>query len=265
MRTSYQNILGMLAAITVSLSVSADHSWNNYHWARTANPVVLPVIDSTTPEWDIELGDALAAWNSSTVLDLAITSANDSSRTRKRCRMSEGKMRVCNAAYGANGWLGLATIGLDANGHIDQGTAKMNDSYASYWTIPGEKNHVMCQEIGHVFGLGHTSEDGSSQQTCMDYSTDINSQFPNNHDYEMLLQIYSHLDSYNSYASGSDGGGDGGGPPACRGKGCKKGGAANGEVPRGQLIHRSTREEIWVAPRADGGLWIHHVRLAPEM
>ncbi len=27
----------------------------------------------------------------------------------------------------------------------------------------------MCREIGHTFGLGHTSEDGSSQNTCMDY------------------------------------------------------------------------------------------------
>ena len=54
----------------------------------------------------------------------------------------------------------------------------MNDFYQSYWAIPGEKNHVICQEIGHVLGLGHTSEDGTSQGTYMDYSTDINSQWP---------------------------------------------------------------------------------------
>ena len=33
----------------------------------------------------------------------------------------------------------------------------------------------MCQEIGHVFGLGHTSGDDSSQSTCMDYSRDSSS------------------------------------------------------------------------------------------
>ena len=49
--------------------------------------------------------------------------------------MVTGKMKVCNANYGYNGyngWAGLASINVNSNGHITQGTAKMNDSY----TIP---------------------------------------------------------------------------------------------------------------------------------
>ena len=53
-------------------------------------------------------------------------------------------MRASNAPYGRNGWLGLATIGLNSNGDIDRGTAKMNDSYS--WNAE-DRNAVACQEI----------------------------------------------------------------------------------------------------------------------
>lgn len=178
--------------------------------------------------------------------------------------MVTGQMRVCNDAYGRNGWLGLATIGVDNQDHIDQGTARMNDGHSSYWT-PQQMNHVMCQEIGRVLGLGHTSEDGSSRQTFMGYSTDSNSQWPDAHDYQILADIYSHLDSYNSYDQGD--GGDGGGDKPCNappGKGCNKSGAGlNAPAPLGILIHQSDHHQIWVANRPDGGYWVHHIRLAP--
>ena len=248
-----------LVLAAFSLAAQADHSWNGYHWARTTTHFTLPVVDSVTTDWDGQLGESLARWSLSSVLAANVTSANDSTKTRKMCRMVQGQMRVCNAAYGFNGWLGLATIGLDPNGHIDRGTAKVNDSYSSYWTYE-EKNHVMCQEIGHVLGLGHTSEDGSSQQTCMDYSSDPLSQWPNQHDYDQLVAIYGHADSYNSY---DDGSGSGGGvcnaPP---GKGCNKNGVD--VPPMGVRVARGPHHEIWVAPRGDGGLWIHHIRLAPR-
>jgi hypothetical protein len=252
----------MTGATTVAY---ADHAWSTYHWARTSNPLALQVVDSVTEDWQSTFEMSLDMWNRSEVLSMAVTSADDAKNTRKRCQMVKGQMHVCNAAYGYNGWLGLATIGIDVNGHIDQGTAKVNDSYATYWTDTVEKNHVMCQETGHVFGLGHTSEDGSSQKTCMDYSNDPDSEWPNAHDYEQLAQIYFHLDSYNSYdTGGGDGNGDSGGngcnaPP---GKGCNKNNAT--VPPMGVRVIRGPHHEIWVAARADGGLWIHHIRLAPE-
>ena len=268
MRSKYLSITLVFALGTLFITPAAlaNNAWATYHWARTTSSFTLQVIDSTTPDWDTELGDALAAWSVANEFDLEITSANDSNRMRKRCPTVNGQMRVCNAAYGFNGWLGLAAIGLDKNGKIDRGYAKMNDSYSSYWAIEGEKNHVMCQEIGHVLGLGHTSEDGSSQQTCMDYSTDPGSQWPNAHDYEQLAIIYAHLDSYNSYAEldGVTGGGDTGGTNPCNappGKGCNK---MDPPVPMGVLVHRDEHHEVWVASRRDGGLWVHHVLLAPE-
>lgn len=265
MKLLTQAAIGGAGAVALSIAAisgaSAGHTWNNYHWARQAHPMPLQVVDSVSVDWQNELLIALDEWNQSTVLNMSITSADDSSRTRRRCSMVSGQMRVCNQSYGYNGWLGLATIGLDNQGHIDQGTAQMNDSYSSYWADPNEKRHVMCQEVGHVFGLGHTSEDGSSQKTCMDYSQDPNSISPNSHDYQQLAAQYDHFDNYDSFSSGSgNGGGCKGGP-----KKCGNGLDAPGGVPTGAIrVHASKFEEVWVKGRPDGGHWIYHVRLAPK-
>ncbi|MDH5479206.1 MAG: hypothetical protein OEX11_00380 [Nitrosomonas sp.] len=257
------NLLCLFAVLVFSGSALAGHAWSTYHWARTVTPFQLKVIDSVTDDWQAEFNTALDEWNAAADITLVVDSADDSGRVRKRCNAKNGQMRVCNAAYGFNKWLGLASIYIDNNSHIVKGVAKMNDSYASYWAIEGEKNHVMCQEIGHVLGLGHTSEDGSSQQTCMDYSSDINSQWPNAHDLEELAAIYGHLDSYDSYDTGSTT--DSGGCTAPPGKGCNKNGAAEPvPVPMGVLVHRGEHHEIRVAPAKEGGLWIHHIRLVPE-
>lgn len=164
-----------------------------------------------------------------------------------------GKIRVCNAAYGNNGWLGLASINIDSSSHITQGTAKMNDSYAStYASDPNEAAHVMCQEIGHTFGLGHTSEDGSTQNTCMDYSSSPTSTAPNQHDYDELAIIYGHTDTYNTYSNTSP-------MPAPPSKSAMVG----DDVPLGVLVRKGHFNETYVAPDGRGGLWIHHVTLAP--
>lgn len=258
-------IAGALFLVALATPADADHSWGDYHWATTSHPIGLQVVDSMTPDWDPNLDGSLTEWSKSTKLDMTITSQDDAHKTRKRCQSVDGQMRVCNAAYGNNGWLGLASINIDVNGHIVRGTAKMNDSYSWYWT-PEEKNHVTCQEIGHVLGLGHTSEDGTSQSTCMDYSSDPNSQWPNQHDYAQLEAIYNHTDAYDTWARADSGGGGGGGngcnaPP---GKGCNK--SQGGEVPpMGTRVVKGKDFEIWVARGAQDTLWVHHVTLVPDV
>jgi len=59
---------------------------------------------------------------------------------------------------------------------------------------------VICQEVGHTFGLDHQDTSGASLNTCMDYYTntsasDTLSTHPNDHDYQELSIIYAHLDS----------------------------------------------------------------------
>jgi len=192
-------LIAMLAAFP--FSAGATHAWGNYHWARTSNPFTLKVIDSTTANWDDNLDIAIADWNSSSVMNLTEEAGSDASNTRKRCPAVSGKIRVCNASYGNNGWLGIAQIWASGS-HITQGTAKMNDTYlASASYNETARQHVMCQEVGHDFGLGHQDESGADLNTCMDYADALDNPHPNAHDYAQLETIYAHLDSTTTIAA----------------------------------------------------------------
>lgn len=206
-------LLALVAVAGISPSAHAGHSWGNYHWARTANPFTITVVDSMTSNWDDNLNAAtesgvidgsrtvIDGWENSSVLDILTGLPDDSQRARKRCAAVSGKVRSCNATYGYNGWLGLAQIWLSGD-HISQATAKMNDSYlASSRYSETNRQHVICQEIGHDWGLGHTSEDGSDQNTCMDYSNDLGNPSPNQHDYDQLEAIYRHTDTTTTIAA----------------------------------------------------------------
>ncbi len=199
-----------LTVIAASISANlahANHAWGNYHWARTANPFTLKLGDNlTSADWKSHLSQTSSDWNSGRTPVLTAIVAGTSN---KRCSMVAGTTQVCNGTYGNNGWLGLASINA-SGGHITQGSAKMNDTYfnTSTYNNPNEREHVMCQEVAHTFGLGHQSEDGSSQNSCMDYfsNTGANagstvSTKPNQHDFDMLNQIYAHLDSFTTVAA----------------------------------------------------------------
>jgi hypothetical protein len=183
----------------------ADHSWGNYHWERISNPFHLDLGDNVTSNWDSYLGTTSSDWNQSDVLNTSIVSGGTAA---KKCRPTSGRAEVCNASYGFTGWLGVAQIWV-GGGHITQGTVKVNDSYfnSAPYNTSAWKNLVMCQEVGHLFGLNHQDEDFSNVPlgTCMDYSNDPGpNQHPNTHDYDQLETIYTHLDT---------GGSSGGSPP----------------------------------------------------
>jgi len=247
----------LLALAAFSSTAEANHSWSNYHWARTDKANLNVVDNLSTPasgaNWRQHLNntadnpsDTNNDWeNPATIqngytftdkLDLTIVGKGDSGypttgvSSPTDCKPIAGHVEVCNATYGSNGWLGLAQIWI-SSGHITAGTTKLNDTYfnnAKYNTNPW-RNLVMCQEVGHDFGLSHTDENFSNTNlgSCMDYTNDpdgggsygADNQYPggvanrrelrNNalpsHDYDQLASIYKHDDSTTTTGANSAG------------------------------------------------------------
>lgn len=215
----------VLASFALVGTALANHSWGGYHWSRSANPLVLSVGDNVDSRWEDYLSDAITDWNKSSVLHLNMVSGGTNPAS---CGPTPGRMEVCNGSYGSTGWLGIAQIWLTSGSHITQATTKLNDTYfdTSAYNTAAWRRLVTCQEIAHDFGLDHQDENFNNPNlgTCMDYtndpdggaggasSSDPSNEHPNQHDYDELVTIYSHL----------DGSGGGGGRP-CHGKKCSNG------------------------------------------
>jgi hypothetical protein len=185
-------LIAMLPSVAL-----ANHSWGGYHWGRTSNPFTLKLGDNVSSQWDAILATTSSDWTQSTVLNTTIVAGQAKPRN---CRPTAGRVEVCNATYGNNGWLGLAQIWITGGTHITQGAVKNNDTYfnTAQYNTTAWRNLVMCQEVGHTLGLDHQDEtfDNPNLGTCMDYTDDPSTnQHPNQHDYDQLQLIYAHLDS----------------------------------------------------------------------
>lgn len=247
-RVVVAGIVVMVALVTAVPSAAADHSWGGYHWARTANPFTLQLGDNVTPAWDGYLATTSVDWSVSSVLDTVVVAGRTDGR---KCRATTGRVEVCNASYGRNGWLGVASISISGS-HITAGTVKVNDTYFSMsaYNTPAWRNLVMCQEVGHVFGLDHQDEvfANANLGTCMDYTNDPGSnQHPNAHDYEQLEAIYAHLDSTTTV-----------GPVSAKASGF------DASTPWGLLVSGSRRsgQSVYVLDRGNGEIVVTHVTWA---
>ena len=190
-------VTAVVGTVAFAGSAIASHSWGNYHWARTTSSFTLSVGDNVGGVWDTHLRSAATDWSRSRVLDLAVQPGRVGNP--RTCKPTLGRVEVCNAAYGQNQWLGIASIWANGD-HITQGTVKLNDTYfnmARYNTADW-RQLVVCQEVGHTFGLDHQDENFNNANlgTCMDYTNDPSTNtHPNAHDYEELEIIYGHLDT----------------------------------------------------------------------
>ena len=252
-----------LAGLTLVLllgatTLFASHAWGNYHWARTSNSFTLKTGDNVHSKWDPYLDEAISDWNTSTVLDLAKVAGGTNPRN---CRPTSGRIEVCASTYGNNGWLGVAQIWTSGS-HITQAITKLNDTYfnTARYDTPAWRRLVMCQEIGHDFGLDHQDEtfDNLNLGSCMDYTndpdggpggaseTDPSNEHPNRHDYDQIASIYGHLDNTTTIDQSSN--------------------DVRTQVERGQfgLLVRSTnagRTELYLLDLGQGQrIWTHVIR-----
>ncbi len=167
----------LLAAVTVA---SADHSWNGYHWPSDN---LAPAIKDKTSSSLYDVSAGVTEWaNLGTPIQPTLTDAKKGNIT-----VSEQTSQF---------WLGLARIFLE-DGHITKGEVKLNTQSLEYYEAngyPGIADHVLCQEIGHVLGLGHNR---TQDDTCMNdqefVGADLTS--PNFHDTDQLNLIYNHTDA----------------------------------------------------------------------
>lgn len=259
-----------ISSMLFSNSLLADNSWSIYHWARTTASFDLTIVNSTTVDWDGYVPRAVSDWSVPVVLNMVEETGATSKKVRRRCSPQNGKVRICNLAYGQTGWLGLAGISVDASGHIVKGYTKLNDTYfnSTFYNTFEWKQSVTCQELGHNVGLDHQDVDfnNASLFSCMDYQ---NPPFPysNPHDRDQLETIYGHLDSYDSYDYDSGEPDDGGGGGVCNappGKGCNKSdiGRNNGDIGWGISLGRRGQTETFIRIDSDGTQHITYVTWA---
>ena len=249
-------VLAIVGAVAVSLAVAgtalANHSWGNYHWSRASNPLALNVGDNVNSGWDAYLSGAISDWDQSSVLALTGVAGGT---TPSSCSPTSGRIEVCNAAYGNTGWLGVAQIWVTRSSHITQATTKVNDTYfdTAAYNTPAWRRLVMCQEVGHDFGLDHqdVNFNNGNLGTCMDYTNDPDgppsNEHPNQHDYDQLESIYAHL----------DGSGGGGGNSGCHGHNpnCQNG---VGNAPPFSQAGRGNGD-LYIDELPNGGRRITHV------
>lgn len=277
-------IVGVALLVAVSATfvaaASANHSWGGYHWASRGTGISLVlgsnVTSDGTTNWPTLLANASTQWSSSDVLNTSITTGNNSGRSARKCSPTSGRDEICNYRYGNNGWLGVAQIWL-SSGHIVQGTVKLNDTYlgagSTYaYNNSAERLHVVCQEVGHTFGLDHQDTSGASYGTCMDYyqntsASDSTSTTPDQGDYDELDCIYNKADAGKTLTYS---GGGGHHSHTCTGTGHDDGfttvGAAtaggHGHAAAGSVVSSNRYESVYVAHLRSGLTQVTYVRWA---
>ena len=221
----------LLLASSFAAVVKASHAWGKYHWNKSTddtkvNPLKLGD-NLDTPNWDSALSVASTDWNDSVLKNEVAPGTSNAN-----CDPTSGKVELCNGEYGNNGWLGIASIWATRgrSNHIVQGVVKVNDTYfnTTKYNSQAWRDLVICQEVGHTFGLDHQDEDfyNANLGTCMDYTSDpdgtaldqLDNRHPNKHDYDMMTEIYAHLNSTDDGDGSGNGNGKGNGNGGGKGK-----------------------------------------------
>ncbi len=230
-RTTAIVVAALMALLAVTV-VSAKNQWAKYKWVSDTPVVTLEIGSNVTSEWDTSLTTSIADWNGSANLSLSEKTGAITGSVAD-CNPKSGRVEVCNSYFGKNGWLGIAQVWLAKGKNITRANAIMNDYYFTVEIPAAEVNDwrqmVMCQEIGHDFGLDHQDETfgNANLGTCMDYTDfplgdpelagDLRNLHPNQHDFDQLASMYDKKAKGGGGNGGGGNNGGGGGPPPGKG------------------------------------------------
>ena len=162
-----------LLVFTVTSAV-ASHRWGCWKYA---NASINWYNGGTGDYWNIYNEEARTdsnSWHNYTDLSLTPTGSGTTDH-----------INAYNGWYGTNGWLGLAEVVASDGCTVQEGRARLNQSYLDGTYSRTNKEHVACQEIGHLFGLDHQT----TTTSCMT-NVVLTSPQPDEHDLEMINSIY---------------------------------------------------------------------------
>ena len=170
-------VWGTLFVLAIGLGVAfADHKWDCWVYSDYAIYWYNGASGTYNTIFEEEAVTDTDSWHNYTDVDLTATTYALQSDT----------ISAFNGYYGFNGWLGLAEI-TNYNGcTINTGRARLNQSYLEVGYSRTNKEHVACQEVGHLFGLDHNHDD---TDTCMN-DTILSAPQPNSHDQELVNSLY---------------------------------------------------------------------------
>ena len=185
-------------------AVTASHVWSTYHWRRPSAAILnIPVRRVNSAVWVARYNTAMTDWRKPAMTKIKPFTGFTGGQAPS-CPVVNGQITSCDGSYGGTGWLGLAQIWISGS-HILRGRSIMNNSYfalAAYNTIPW-RQLVMCQEIGHNFGLGHVNVVFGNRNvgSCMDYTSDPDgggaygpsNMHPYAHDYALINTKHTHV------------------------------------------------------------------------
>jgi len=128
----------------------------------------LKLLNALDDTWQDAFEAAVADWQQSDALELT----TERVAVDHTCERVDGVMVVCNANFGATGWVGINENSIQ-RGVIISSVSKMNEYYLRNANA-AHRQFTMCHELGHGYGLPHTDEDpyNKNLNNCLDYTDD---------------------------------------------------------------------------------------------